>query len=72
MKILPLDSFIIGLHTCSGLMSALCQLDGAHSEFLCGVANPLGVKVYRLPITKNSHHFIEPFFDLVKCSLGSM
>ncbi|KAH9547205.1 hypothetical protein CY35_11G022800 [Sphagnum magellanicum] len=22
-----------------------CQLDGAHVEFLCGVSNPLGVKV---------------------------
>ncbi len=49
-----------------------CQLDGAHSEFLCGVSNPLGVKVYRLSVTKNFHCLIEPFFDLMKCSLGSM
>ncbi len=47
-----------------------CQLDGAHNEFLCGVSNPLGVKVCHLFVTDNSHLFIEPFFDLVKCSLG--
>jgi hypothetical protein len=28
MKILPLDSFMIGLHTCSGLVSALISLMG--------------------------------------------
>jgi 3-deoxy-7-phosphoheptulonate synthase len=49
-----------------------CQLDGAHIEFLFGVSNPLGVKVCHLSVTENSHLFIEPFFDLMKCSLGSV
>jgi len=49
-----------------------CQLDEAHNEFLGGVSNPLGVKVYCLFVIENSHLFIEPYFDLVKCSLGSM
>jgi hypothetical protein len=49
-----------------------CQLDGVHVEFLCGVSNPLGVKVCHLFVTENSHLFIEPFFDLMKCSLGSV
>ncbi len=47
-----------------------CQLDGTHSEFLCGVSNPLGVNVYCLSITENSHHFIEPFFNLMKLFIG--
>jgi 3-deoxy-7-phosphoheptulonate synthase len=63
--------FYEALHTCSRLVHT-CQLDGTHNEFLCGVSNPLGIKVYHLFITKNSHGFIEPFFNFMKCSMGSM
>jgi hypothetical protein len=54
------------------IVEHICQLDGTHSEFLCGVSNPFKVKVCCLFIIQNSHLLIEPFFDVVKCSLESV
>ncbi|TVU46767.1 hypothetical protein EJB05_06326, partial [Eragrostis curvula] len=43
---LDLWSFLImtALPTCSGFGERTRQLDGAHVEFLRGIANPLGIK----------------------------
>ncbi len=52
MKILPQIFFYDYSAHMFWIGECTCQLDGAHNEFLCGVSNPLGVKVLHLFVTK--------------------
>jgi hypothetical protein len=69
VRILPPDSFMIYLHTCSGFVSALVSLMEHTLSFFVEFPIPW---VCHLSVTENSHLFIEPFFNLMKCSLGSV
>jgi hypothetical protein len=66
------ENCTLGLfYDCSRLVSTLVNLM-EHTLKFFGVFNPLGVKVFHLSVIENSHLFIEPIFDLMKCSMVSV